>query len=98
MADFQRKPKASRKKFEFVALDIPQVYNALQVESHGILPVQIADLLLGGFLYSLKPETGDKEGNKTAIANKVLKLMAKVGKKKFNCWEVDWSKCRKERV
>jgi len=98
IADFQRKPKTSRKKFEFIALDIPSVYSVLQVESHGVLPVQITDMLLGGFLYSLSPETGDKEGNKTAIANKVIDLKKKVGRKKFNCWEIDWSKRRKERV
>ena len=99
IADYQRKPKASRKKIEFVSLDISRVYNILQTESHGVLPVQFADMLLGGFLYSLNPESGDKEGNKTRIAQKVLELKKKVGHKKFNCWPVDWSKSsRIERV
>src|SRR3989338_4072727 len=92
IADYQRKPKDSRKKIEFVEQDISRVYNILQTESHGVLPIQIADMLLGGFLYSLNPDSGDKEGNKTRIAQKVLELKKKVGVKKFNCWEVDWSK------
>ncbi|MCL4338957.1 DUF3800 domain-containing protein [Patescibacteria group bacterium] len=92
IADYQRKPKDSRKKIEFVCQDIPKVYNILQTESHGVLPVQLADMLLGGFLYSLNPDSGDKEGNKTRIAQKVLELKRKVGKNKFNCWEVDWSR------
>lgn len=92
LADYQRKPKASRKLFEFIATDIPQVYNVLQVDSHGNLLIQVADMLLGGFLYSLSPKVGDKEGNKTKISEKVLEIRQKVGKSKFNCWEVDWSK------
>ncbi|MBI4028846.1 MAG: DUF3800 domain-containing protein [Candidatus Blackburnbacteria bacterium] len=92
IADYQRKPKDSRKKIEFVEQDIAKVYNILQTESHGVLPVQIADMLLGGYLYSLNPDLGDKEGNKTKIAQEVLELKRKVGKNKFNCWEVDWSK------
>ena len=95
IADYQRRPKASRKKFEFITLDVPQVYNSLQTESHGVLPVQIADMLLGGFLYSLNPETGDKEGNKTSIANEIIALKKKVGANKFNCWEVKWNKNKK---
>jgi hypothetical protein len=92
VADYQRRPKGSRKKIEFVEKDIEKVYNILQTESHGVLPVQMADMLLGGYLYSLNPSSGDKEGNKTRIAQKVLELKKKVGKNKFNCWEINWSK------
>lgn len=92
ISDYQRKPKDSRKRIDFVAQDIRRVYNILQTESHGVLPVQMADMLLGGYLYSLNPDSGDKEGNKTRIAQKVLELKRKVGNNKFNCWEMDWSK------
>lgn len=99
VADYQRKPKNSNKKIEFVEQDIKGVYSILQTESYGVLPVQMADMLLGGYLYSLNPESGDKEGNKTRIAQKVLELKKKVGSNKFNCWEMDWSKSsRIERV
>lgn len=99
IADYQRKPKDSNKKIEFVEQDIKSVHNILQTESHGVLPVQLADMLLGGYLYSLNPDSGDKEGNKTRIAQKVLDLQRKVGKNKFNCWEINWSKSsRIERV
>src|SRR3989344_8225457 len=37
IADYQRRPKISRKKFEFISLDISRVYNVLQTESHGVL-------------------------------------------------------------
>lgn len=92
IADYQKKPKQSRKLFEFIAMDIPQVHNVLQAESHGLLLIQVADLLLGGFLYSLQKDLGDKEGNKTAISKKIIEIKNKVGPKKFNCWAVDWSK------
>lgn len=99
IADYQRKPKVSNKKIEFVEQDIKSVHNILQTESHGVLPIQLADMLLGGYLYSLNPDSGDKEGNKTRIAQKVLDLKRKVGKNKFNCWPIDWSKSsRIERV
>lgn len=99
VADYQRKPRASNKRIEFIEKDIPKVFNILQTDSHGVLPVQIADMLLGGFLYSLNPDSGDKEGNKTRISQKVLDLKRKVGQNKFNCWEIDWSKSsRIERV
>ncbi|HGJ64458.1 TPA: hypothetical protein ENS27_03605 [bacterium] len=99
IADYQRKPNGSNKKIEFVEQDISQVINILQTESHGVLPIQMADMLLGGFLYSLNPDSGDKEGNKTRIAQKVLEVKRKVGVKKFNCWNIDWSKgSRIERV
>ncbi len=95
IADYQRKPKGSLKKIEFVCQDIGKVYNIIQTESHGVLPIQLSDMLLGGFLYSLNPDAGDKEGNKTKIAQKVLELKRKVGQNKFNCWKVDWSKRNK---
>jgi len=99
IADYQKKPKPSRKQFEFISVDVPQVYDVLQVESHGVLLVQAVDLLLGGFLYSLDSSLGDKEGNKKAISQKVLQIKNKIGRKKFNCWPVDWSKnSRVERV
>lgn len=99
IADYQRKPKDSNKRFEFIEQDIEKVYSIFQTESHGVIPIQVADMLLGGYLYSLNPDAGDKEGNKTRIAQKVLDLKRKVGKSKFNCWEVDWSKSsRFERV
>lgn len=99
IADYQKKPTSSKKLFEFISIDIPQVHNVLQAESHGLLLVQAVDMLLGGFLYSLETNSGDKEGNKTAISNKVLEIKNKVGSKKFNCWPIDWSKSsRLERV
>jgi hypothetical protein len=96
IADYQRRPKASPKKFDFVTIDIRQVYNVLQTESHGVIPIQIADMLLGEYLYSLNPNVGDKEGNKTAIAKAVADLQSTVGKKKFNCWAVDWNKAKQQ--
>lgn len=92
IADYQRKPKGSNKKIEFIELDIPQVHSVFQTESHGVLPIQLSDMLLGGYLYSLNPALGDKEGNKTKVSQKDLELKRKVGKNKFNCWEVNWNK------
>lgn len=91
IADFLRKPKASNKRFEYIMIDIPQVYNVLQVISHGVLMVQMADLLLGGFLYAEK-NVGDQEGYKSQVSQKVLKLREKVGRDRFNTWKRDWNK------
>ncbi len=92
LADYQRKPKGSNKRLEFVSSDLPQVYGILQTESHGVLLIQAVDVLLGGFLYSLSSGTGDKEGNKTRIASKVVQIKNRIGKDRFNCWPLDWSK------
>lgn len=94
VADYQRKPNLSRKEFEYISIDIPQVYNILQTESHGVLLIQAVDMLLGGFLYSMNPRSGDKEGNKTALADKVVEIRNELGKKRFNCWEFHWSKAK----
>jgi len=91
IADFLRKPKASNKRFEYIMVDVPQVYNVLQVISHGVLMVQMADLLLGGFLYSQK-DAGDQEGYKSKISQKVLEIQKQVGRDRFNTWKRDWSK------
>lgn len=97
IADYQRKPRASRKVFDYIAVDIPQVYNVLQADSHGNLLIQVTDMLLGGYLYSLDPDLGDKEGNKTRISKKVLDIKKKVGKDRFNCWNVDWDKSKNKK-
>jgi hypothetical protein len=91
IADFLQKPKMSNKKFEYIQTDILQVYNVLQVISHGVLLVQIADVLLGGFLYH-EGGFGDQEGYKTKVANRVQKIRKKVGRNKFNTWKRDWDK------
>lgn len=91
ISDFLRKPKQSNKKFEYIMLDIPQVYNVLQVISHGVLLVQVADVLLGGFLYA-EGGFADKEGWKTEISEKVLKIKKNVGRDRFNVWKRNWSK------
>jgi hypothetical protein len=89
IADYLRKPNNSRKRFEYIAMDIPQVYNLLQVESHGVILLQLADILLGGFLYSLG-DYSDKEGNKKKVSDEVLKLRELVGRNRFNTWKVKW--------
>ncbi len=91
VADFLKKPKGSSKKFEYIMTDIPQVYNVLQVISHGVLLVQMADLLLGGFLY-YEGGYGDQEGYKTKVAKKVIEIKKTVGRDRFNTWKRDWNK------
>ena len=95
IADFLRKPKASNKRFEYIMTDVPQVY-VLQVISHGVLMVQMADVLLGGFLYSEK-DAGDQEGYKTRISQKVLEIQKHVGKDRFNTWKRDWGKSSRQK-
>lgn len=91
ISDFLKKPKNSSKKFEYIMTDIPQVYNVLQVISHGVLLVQMADLLLGGFLYH-ESGYGDKKGYKTEVATRVMKIKNTVGRERFNTWKRDWDK------
>lgn len=91
IADFLRKPRSSNKRFEYIMTDIPQVYNVLQVISHGVLMVQMADLLLGGFLYAEK-DVGDQEGYKSKVSEKVLEIKQKVGRNRFNTWKRNWDR------
>ena len=91
VSDFLRKPKQSNKKYEYIMLDIPQVYNVLQIISHGVLLVQLADLLLGGFLYH-KGGYCDKEGYKKRVSEKVISMKKELGKDRFNVWEKSWDK------
>lgn len=91
IANFLRKPNSTNKKFEYIMTDIPQVYNVLQVISHGVLMVQMADLLLGGFLYSQK-EVGDHKGYKSQVAGRVLDIKKQIGRNRFNTWKRDWTK------
>lgn len=91
IADFLKKPKISNKKFEYIMTDIPQVYNVLQVISHGVLLVQLADVLLGAFLYH-EGGFADKEGYKTQISERVQKIKEDIGKDRFNAWRKEWDK------
>jgi hypothetical protein len=91
IADFLQKPKTSNKKFEYMMTDILQVYNVLQVISHGVLLVQLADVLLGAFLYR-EGGFGDQEGYKLEVANRVQEIRKKVGRNRFNTWKRDWDK------
>jgi len=58
------------------------IYAMLQVISHGVLLIQMVDILLGGFLYH-KGNFSDKMGLKTEVAKRVMDIKNSVGNKRF---------------
>lgn len=84
LADFQHRPKGAAHKLATLPAIVPQLWDVLQVESHGVLMIQMADVLLGGSLYK------GISAPKNQIADRVKKLRAVVGKARFNEWRVRW--------
>lgn len=85
IADFLKQPKGKVHTLATMPQVVSQLVDTLQVESQGVLPVQVADVFLGGCLYS------GKDVVKKRIAKKVKQLKKNIGKKRFNQWEVEWN-------
>lgn len=85
IADFYRRPNVER-AYHFATLPavVPQLWDVLQVESHGVLMVQMADVILGSSLYSGISEP------KNALSKRVSELRARLIKPRFNEWRVQW--------
>ncbi len=84
IADYLKKPKANVHSFATLPAVVPQLWDVLQIESQGVLLVQMADVLLGGSLYK------GQDIVKRDLANEVNKLRQKVGRNRFNEWRVKW--------
>lgn len=85
IADYLRQPKkAPSHSIATLPAIVPQLWDILQVESQGVLLVQLADVLLGGSLYK------GKDVVKIPLADRVKKLKSKVGARRFNEWRVKW--------
>lgn len=86
IADYLRQPKkAPSHSIATLPSVVPRLWDVLQVESQGILLVQMADVILGGSLY------GGKDRIKTVLANEVCIVKKALGKGRFNEWRVKWS-------
>jgi len=84
IADYLRQPKkAPTHSLATLPAVVPQLWDVLQVESQGILLVQMADVLLGGSLYKGQDEV------KIKISNTIQKMRSQMGRR-FNEWKVKW--------
>jgi Protein of unknown function (DUF3800) len=84
VADFLRRPKGSTHSLASLPGVVPQLWDVLQVESHGVLLVQMTDVILGASIYQGKSEC------KMALAERVAKLRLSMPKWRFNEWRVAW--------
>ncbi len=84
IADYLKRPKAKVHSIATLPAVVPQLWDVLQVESQGVLLVQMADVLLGGSLYK------GKDIVKQELAQEVLKVKRKLGRFRFNEWRVKW--------
>ena len=84
IADFYKAPKARVHKLATLPAVVPTLWDVLQVESQGVLLVQMADLLLGATLYS------GVSSCKNKLAERVKILRASLPKSRFDEWRVKW--------
>ncbi len=86
LADYYRQPSGEVHELSTLPKVTPNLVDTLQVESQGILPVQIADVLLGSCLY---------EGNdqvKEELSKEVTALKNSIASSRFDKWRIDWRK------
>lgn len=88
LADFLRRPNGVVHSFATLHKIVPNLVDELQVESQGVLLVQLADVLLGSSLYNgtdvVKKELSDE-------ANNLLETLRKnPSGKRYNRWDPIW--------
>jgi len=84
IADYLRRPKGEVHSFATLPKVVPQLWDVIQVESQGVLLVQMADILLGASLFS------GVDRVKVEFKKKVNELRSKLDRKRFNEWYVKW--------
>jgi hypothetical protein len=84
LADFLRRPNGDVHSFATLPKIVKGLDDVLQVESQGILLVQMADVILGSTMY-----TG-VDTVKIKLKKRVDELIFKIGKKRFNEWKMIW--------
>lgn len=84
ISDYFKKPKAKVHSVATLPAVVPQLWDVLQIESQGVLLVQMADVLLGGSLYK------GIDVIKIKLSDEVKNLQKVVGKARFNIWDVKW--------
>lgn len=88
LADFLRRPTGTVHHFATLHKIVPNLNDELQVESQGLLLVQLADVLLGGSLYS---GTDVIKVQLTQEINDLLKsLGSSPGGRRYNKWTPIW--------
>ena len=84
IADYVKQPvKAPVHSLATLPAVVPQLWDVLQVESQGVLLVQMADVLLGGSLYKGQNKV------KLELAKEIQKIRPLLGRR-FNEWRVKW--------
>lgn len=88
LADYYNQPSGNVKRLADLPTWIKNLEDTLKVESQGITPVQVADVLLGGTLYN------GKNFAKKELSNKVKGLRKSLSKQRFDRWDIDWTKTK----
>lgn len=84
LADFLRRPNGTVHSFATLPTVVTQLDDVLQIESQGVLLVQMTDVLLGGALYN------GVDVVKMKLKDKVIEIKTDVGKLRFNEWRMIW--------
>ena len=82
LADYYRRPNGKTSSLADLPAILPEVIDTLQVQSQGVLLVQMADLLLGGSIYEGKDKV------KLNISKRVKLIKVELGKSRFRRWNV----------
>lgn len=85
IADYYRQPAGEVHELATLPQVVPNLVDTLQVESQGVLPVQLADILLGACLYEGKDQVRLK------LQEQVRELEEAVGKERFDRWRIKWN-------
>lgn len=83
LADYYRQPSGEVHRLATLPRVTPNLVDTLKVESQGILPVQIADVLLGSCLYDGKDEV------KKELSQEVSELRNNISDNRFDVWRID---------
>ncbi len=84
IADYYRQPSGKVHELATLPQVVPNLVDTLQVESQGILLVQVADVLLGACLY-----TG-VDVIKKQVCKRIGKLKRHIEKSRFDEWRIKW--------
>lgn len=82
LADFLRRPNGATHNFATLPTVVPNLDDVLQIESQGVLLVQMVDLILGSSLYQ------GVDVVKIDLKNIVDNIIKILGKSRFNEWRM----------
>lgn len=85
IADYYNRPSGITHSFATLPSVVSQLRDVLQVESQGVLLVQMADVLLGGTLYK------GSDIYKKPLADKIKYMRNNLENQRFNVWKANFN-------